>query len=337
MKFGALAAALVIAFGAQAPQRLPLDSLPAELSASAPFGLPAEIPVPLDNPFSAAKLALGRKLFFDPILSLDRSIACASCHQPEHGFAEPARLSSGVGGALTQRNAPSLFNRAFGERQMWDGKGASLEQQALLPIENELEMALPLDVALERLRADAQYSELFATAFKDGVTRDNLARALATFVRRLTFGDSPIDRFRTGEVAMITQQERTGMWLWESRAGCWKCHSGPNFTDEDFHATGIGVQSGEPEPGRAAITADAGDRGKFKTPTLRGLTLTAPYMHDGSLATLEEVVDFYARGGNPNSALDSRLAPFEATLEERAALVAFLKALSRSGPPPQAR
>jgi cytochrome c peroxidase len=217
---------------------------------------------------------------------------------------------------------------------MWDGRAESLEAQALLPVEDELEMALPLEEALARLKADKSYAPAFAAAFEDGVTRDNLARAIATFVRRLTYGDSPVDRFRSGEVTWLSAEERAGMWLFESRGGCWKCHSGPTFSDEGFHNTGIGAHDGRAEPGREAVTSEASDRGKFRTPTLRALTLTAPYMHDGSLATLEEVVDYYARGGNANADLDPRLEPFALEPADKAALVAFLRALSRNGPPP---
>ena len=329
----------VLALAAAAPQgaRVPKDSFPVDLVAPPPFGLPETFAFPADNPFSKERFELGRKLFFDPLLSLDRSVACATCHRPEHGFADPEARSTGVMGRKTHRNAPSLFNRGFGAPQMWDGQGESLEHQALLPIENELEMALGLDEALARLRAVPDYRSRFETAFgagEDPISRENLARSLASYVRRLTFADSPVDRFRVGEVELLTKQERAGMWLFESRGGCWRCHAGPNFSDESFHNTGIGVVEGRAEPGREAITGEPADRGRFKTPTLRALSFTAPYMHDGGLATLEEVIDHYARGGTANPELDERLAPFELDAEERAALVAFLHALSRTGPPP---
>jgi len=228
-----------------------------------------------------------------------------------------------------------LFNRGFAPRQMWDGRAATLEEQALIPIANPVEMALPIDEALERLRADASYSRAFEANYEGGVTRENLARALAAFVRRLTYADSAVDRFRLGETNWLTRRERTGMWLFESRGRCWRCHSGPNLSDEALHNTGVGVRDGAPEPGRAEITNDEADLGQFKTATLRGLAFTAPYMHDGSLATLEDVVRFYERGGGTNPALDPILEPFELNDEERASLVAFLGALSRSGPPPE--
>jgi cytochrome c peroxidase len=321
--FGAL---LVLAL--QGPAPVPNDTLPADLTLAPPFGLPEAIPDPRENAFSAERLDLGRRLFFEPALSLDRSVACASCHRPEHGLADDRPLSTGVAGRKTLRNAPTLFNRAFGAHQMWDGRGESLEHQVLLPIENELEMALPLEQALERLRGDAKYAASFESAY-GGVSRENLAKALSLFVRRLTFADSPVDRFRVGEVTGLSREERAGMWLFESRGRCWKCHHGPNFSDEEFHNTGVGVKDGAPEPGRAAISAKDEDLGRFKTPTLRALALTAPYMHDGSLATLADVVEFYSRGGNANSHRDPEIEPIELTPEEKTALAAFLGALSR--------
>ena len=312
----------------QGPGPVPRDTLPAQLPLSAPAGFPQALVAPAGNEFTDERTALGRALFFDPLLSRDRTVACASCHQPEHGLADPRARSLGVDGKLSRRNAPTLFNRGHASAQMWDGAAESLEEQALMPLENPDEMALPVDEALARLRAEPRYAQRFEVAYGE-LSRETLAKALAQFVRRLQLGDSPVDRFRAGDVAGLSTQERTGMWLFESRAGCWRCHSGPNFSDERFHATGIGVREGVAEPGRAAITGAASDRGRFKTASLRALAFTAPYMHDGSLATLDDVVEFYARGGNPHAQLDPDLRPFEASAEERAALVAFLKALSR--------
>jgi len=293
-----------------------------------PLGLPP-IPDPPDNGYSPARLELGRRLFFDPVLSADRSVSCASCHRPEHGFASPEALSTGVHGRRTTRNAPSLQNRAFGRSFMWDGRFATLEEQVLQPIENEREMGLALEEALARLGAEAGYSESFAGAYPVGLSRDNLARALAQFVRRQVLGDSPVDRFRSGgERAALTPLQRTGLWVYESKGGCWRCHVGPNFTDEGFHNTGVGAVDGVPAPGRFAVTGAEADLGRFKTPTLRGVALTAPYMHDGSLATLREVLELYRRGGRPNPNLDPLLAPVELSDHEVDALVAFLEGLS---------
>ena len=309
---------------------LPVDDLPAELGLALPLGLPEILPVPADNPVTPERLALGRRLFFDPLLSRDESLSCASCHRPDHGFASPEALSLGVGGVRTLNNAPTLFNRAFARHFMWDGRVDTLEEQVLLPVGNELEMDLPLADAVARLRSHAEYGPLFEQAFGEPASAANLGRALATFVRHLVIGDSPVDRFRSGGVqGALTDLERTGMWVFDSKGRCWKCHVGPNFSDEGFHNSGIGAVGGEPLPGRFAVTGEAADRGRFKTPTLRALSMTAPYMHNGSLASLEDVVEFYRGGGNPNDNLDVRLAPIDLTEREAAGLVAFLEALSR--------
>ena len=297
-----------------------------ELSARSEAEVPDGLPQDLAARWPADGLAeLGRRLFFDPLLSADRSVACASCHDPARGFADSEPLSLGVGGRRTLRNTPTLYNRVLGERFMWDGRAATLEEQVLLPIENELEMALPLEEALARLAAHDEYPARFAAAAGGPPTRERLAASLAGFVRRVVRGDSRVDRFRAGAFGALTPEERGGLWFFESRGGCWRCHAGPNFTDEDFHNTGVGVD-GE-DAGRMAITGDERDRGAFKTPTLRGLVETAPYMHDGSLTTLEEVVEFYRRGGGANPHLDPRLAPLEMTDRDALNLVAFLKAL----------
>jgi len=319
-----LLAAIALAQQGQEP-RLPEDRLPRPLRSEIPRGFPELT----DDGASPAQIELGRRLFFEPRLSADRSISCASCHDPEHGFASREAFPPGALGRRAARNAPTLFNRGWGRHHMWDGRSDSLEAQVLLPIENELEMALPLEEALERLRNDGPYAEEFATAFDAGPARESLASALASFVRRLTLGDSPVDRFRANDFSALDPDERVGLWIYESKGACWRCHSGPNFTDEDFHATGVGSREGLPEPGRFAVTGRAEDRGRFKTPTLRGLAFTTPYMHDGSLATLEDVVDFYARGGIASANLDSRIQPIELSEREKRSLVAFLRALSR--------
>ena len=300
-----------------------------------PLGLARELVEPEHNAFDARRWELGRQLFFEPLLSRDGSLSCAGCHRPEHAFADPLPRSRGVGGALTLRNAPSLLNRGFGQSFMWDGSVPTLEAQVLLPIENELEMDLPLEQALQRLGEHAGYPAQFAAAFPDGLTRDNLARALAQYVRRLVHGDSAVDRLRAAQTAELNGEERVGLWVYESKGRCWRCHSGPNFSDEDFHATGVGASDGLARPGRLAVTGEEADRGRFKTPSLRGVAHSAPYMHDGSLATLAEVIEFYRRGGEPHGNRDPLLEPLDLSDREAAALVAFLEALSRPGGSPR--
>jgi cytochrome c peroxidase len=315
----------------QGPAPVPVDELPADFPAEALFGLPDELTQTLAAQDQAV-VALGRRLFFDPLLSGDETVACASCHQPARGFADATPLSIGVHGRRTLRNTPTLVNRALGGSFMWDGRSPTLEAQVLLPIENELEMDISLDHALERLSTRAPYPELFVEAFGRSPERTDLAAALAAFVRRVTADSSPYDHFLAGSFDALTPTERTGLWLFESRGGCWRCHPPPLFTDEEFHATGIGVRAEVAEEGRMQVTGEDADRGRFKTPTLRALVHTAPYMHDGSLASLEEVVEYYRRGGNPHPQLDPRLVALQISDQEAASLVAFLRVLSRRLP-----
>jgi cytochrome c peroxidase len=308
------------------PPPVPADTLPKDMSIdSVPLGL-APRSAPAENPLSKARVALGRKLFFDPILSQDRTVACATCHRPDHGFSGPDAKPIGIGGRTAKRRAPSLFNRAYGTAFFWDGRTATLEEQALEPIANPDEMGSTVASAVERLKADLGYKDRFAAAFADGVTAANLGKAIAGFERTLLRGDSPIDKFRErGDRTDMTDAVRHGLWLYESKGQCWRCHSGKNFTDESFHNTG--VTWGGTDLGRFAVTRRDDDRGRYKTPSLRGVGLTGPYMHDGSLKTLENVVEFYNKGGTANPHLDPAIRPLNLTDAEKADLVAFLKAL----------
>ena len=286
------------------------DELAPDFGAEQPYGLATE-PIARDQ----TRAELGRKLFFDTRLSQDGTVSCASCHLPEHGFADPRAHSIGVAGHTTPRNAPSLFNRALGKSFFWDGRVATLEEQVLKPIENPDEMGNPVAQVLERLGGK--------------LTREELGMALADFVRGVWIGDSPVDRFQGGDFTALGVEERLGLWVYESKGRCWRCHSGPNFSDEDFHNTGVGVRTGVAEEARMQVTHDERDRGRFKTPTLRGVALDPPYMHDGSLATLEDVVAFYKHGGGANAGLDEALSGIEISDADAKNLVAFLKALSR--------
>jgi len=321
-----VALVIVTALLADSPPPVPADTLPKELALDkVPLGLGSR-PTLADNPLTAVRVALGRQLFFDPILSHDNTVACASCHRPDHGFSSPDARPRGIGGREAARRAPTLFNRAYGTAFFWDGRAGSLEEQALEPIANLNEMGSSVADAVARLKANAGYKERFSAAFDDGITPANLGKALAGFERVLLRGDSSVDRFRQrGERSAMTAAELHGLWLYESKGQCWRCHSGPNFTDENFHNTG--VSWGGMDLGRYAVTKKEADRGKYKTPTLRGVKLTAPYMHDGSVKSLEEVVEFYNRGGGANPNLDPVVRPLNLTKEELADLVAFLRAL----------
>jgi cytochrome c peroxidase len=178
-----------------------------------------------------------------------------------------------------------------------------------------------------RLEADAEYRTAFAAAYPDGVTANNLGRALAAFERVLLSGDSRVDRFQASDFSALNESQRIGLWLFESRGQCWRCHRGPNYTDEKFHNTGVAALQAEPDEGRCAATHDQADRGRFKTPSLRDISRTAPYMHDGSLGTLREVVEYYNRGGGQSAGLDPAIKPLGLSSEEVGHLVDFLEAL----------
>jgi cytochrome c peroxidase len=326
--FALSALALTAICLAEPPPSIPKDTLPATLPLSeVPFGLDARR-VPEANKLDLARVALGRRLFFDPILSADSTVACASCHRPERGFSSGEARPRGIRGQEISRRAPTLFNRAYGTSFFWDGRAATLEEQALQPIENPLEMGSSVKDAVQRLGEHKEYRSIFSGAFADGVTAANLGKALACFERVLMRGDSRVDHFRKkGQQDSLTPVERFGFWLYESKAQCWRCHSGHNFSDESYHNTGVGWDQMPADPGRFAVTKSEADRGKFKTPTLRGVALTAPYMHNGSLKTLDDVIDFYNKGGGANANLDAGIRPLKLSPEELHALVAFLKAL----------
>ncbi|MEE8117738.1 MAG: cytochrome c peroxidase [Gemmatimonadales bacterium] len=294
-----------------------------------PLGLDLYRHVPDDNPLTRAKVALGRALFFDSLLSADRSLACASCHQPRQAFTDGGAVSVGVFGRRGTRSVPTLVNRTYGASFFWDGRTTSLETQVLMPIQDPSEMAMTVDELVERLNRHPEYPQLFRTAFGRALNREDLARALASYVRTILSGDAPIDRYMAGEFDALSEEAREGLRLFRGKANCTACHLGPNFTDERFHNTGIAWRDGVlSDSGRYVVTRTEEHLGAFKTPTLREIGRTAPYMHDGSIATLEEVIALYDRGGNPNPYRDPVLHPLHLSGAERAALLAFLRSLS---------
>lgn len=299
------------------------------LSAQRPLGLDAYMPVPEDNPLTASKIALGRRLFFDARLSADGRVSCASCHDPARAFGDGRQMSAGVQGRLGTRNAPALINRGYGAAFFWDGRASTLEEQVLGPIENPVELGASVETVVAALAADRSYASPFEQAFGRPVCREDLARALASYVRSILAGDAPVDRFLAGDRRALTPTAQAGLRVFRGKANCSACHVGPTFTDEGFHNTGVGWMTGAlSDEGRAAVTGREQDRGAFKTPTLRHAADTAPYMHDGSVRTLDAVIDFYDRGGVPNRALDPEIRPLGLTPAEKAALLAFLRALS---------
>jgi cytochrome c peroxidase len=287
--------------------------------------------VPLDNPITDAKVALGRRLFFDPLLSATRSVSCATCHEPERAFADARPIAVGVFGRLGTRHSPALINRGFGRTHFWDGRASALEAQVLMPIADPNEMDVAIEDAVKRVAADATYRAAFADVFGGPVTAADLARALATFIRTIRSADSPYDRFVASPADALPAEALTGLRLFRGRARCSFCHIEPTFTDEQFHNTGISwrdADSSFQDEGRMAVSRLARDRGAFKTPTLREIARTAPYMHDGSLKTLAEVIDFYAAGGRQNPNLSRLIRPIALTAAEKQSLVAFLESLS---------
>ncbi len=324
------------------PTKLPparvFDTLPMNLDVeTVPLGFRALPAIPDDNPLTGAKIALGRKLFFDPILSADNTVACASCHRPDTAFANSERVAIGIHGNPGKRNAPSLLNRGYGTHFLWDGRSSSLEEQVLFPITNPNELGHDVESVITRLQANEAYVRDFNSVFGtvgvqsvSSINPKNLTQAIAAFERVLIYGNTKVDRFRASEYTALSRQARQGMWIFESRGACWKCHSGENFTDESFHNTGVGFGDPDRDNGRFELTGVDEDRFRFKTPTLRGVALTAPYMHGGSHATLTDVVQFYNRGGAPaDPGLDKDIQPLNLSDQEVEYLVEFLQALSQ--------
>jgi cytochrome c peroxidase len=296
-----------------------------------PLGLQAgSAYVPEDNPIGADKVALGKLLYFDPRFSKDRTISCASCHNPYHGFADPSPTSAGVARALGGRNSPTVINRLFSAEQFWDGRAPDLERQAHGPLVNPVEMAMPShDEVVARVKAIKGYAPLFRKAFGDEtVDIDRVGKAIAAYERTVVAGNSPFDRYQAGETDALSASAARGKALFDGRANCKACHTGFNFTDETYQNIGVGMDRSQPDVGREAVTKDAADRGKFKTPTLRNVAQTAPYMHDGSEPTLAATIEFYDRGGVPNPNLSKEIRPLKLTLQEKRDLVAFLESLT---------
>jgi cytochrome c peroxidase len=305
-----------------------------------PLGLPP-VPVPPDNPMTVEKVELGRQLFYDRRVAAQALSSCADCHDPDHGFA-------GRGQAMGfHRNSPTAWNRAYGDYEFWDGSaGRSLEDltDGVLRFVN-FDAKRPV---AERLADIPEYRRAFQRAFGREPDRPAVVQAIACYCRTLLAGDAPYDRFNAGDAQAMSPDAQLGRTLFFGKAGCASCHAGPSFTDELFHNIGIGQEDPQkrfygpdkygkpefPELGRFNLSHRLEDRGAFKTPTLRELVATGPYMHDGRFGTLEEVVDYYDHGGARLLGMDPRIRPLGLTAAEKSALVAFLRALSANKPPP---
>lgn len=290
--------------------------------------LPAGV-YPQDNPWSQEKEDLGKLLYFDPRLSGDNSISCASCHHPDKGWGDGLPRAIGFGGKELGRHSPTIFNSGYFEAQFWDGRAATLEEQAKGPIQAAVEMNQKVDELIEELNAIPEYREQFSKVFGDsGITFDNIVKAIATFERMVVSKNSAYDKYMQGDQKAMSPAAVSGMKLFFGEAKCGICHNGPALTDSRFH--NIGVKQHGPlkeDAGRFEITKDAADKGAFKTPGLRSVSQTAPYMHDGSEATLKDVVDFYNRGGDVAENRSAFITPLELREEQVSQLVEFLKSL----------
>jgi cytochrome c peroxidase len=291
--------------------------------AKPPTGL-KPVPVPADNPLTPEKIELGKQLYFDPRLSRDNTVSCATCHDPEKGWSNGEAFATGVRGQVGGRSAPTIVNAAYSDLQFWDGRADRLEGQALGPIQNPIEMDLPIDEAVARLNKIPGYRAAFQKVFGTDVTADGIAKAIASFERTCLSGDAPYDRFKEGDTAALSEAAQRGMKIFFGKGQCSSCHVGHSFSDFSFHNIGVGMEQEKQDLGRYEVTKLLGDKGGFKTPTLREIARTAPYMHDGRFKALEEVVDYYDKGGFANPQIDEGIFPLKLTPEEKADLVKFL-------------
>jgi cytochrome c peroxidase len=324
--------------------------LPAGLDAAQ-----ANVYIPADNPMTRAKIELGRQLYFDERLSSDNTISCASCHDPFQGYGAETAFGIGVRGQQGGRNSPISYNRILSKSQFWDGRAGSLEEQAVGPVANPIEMGNTHATCVETLKKIPGYKKQFDVIFSDGVTIDNVGMAIATFERAIVTGPAPSDAYdavikfekvfaddleyldeepelnakytklkKAVAQSPMSDSAQRGMVLFAGKANCTACHAGANFTDEQYHNLGVGMATDKPDLGRYEVTKDDKDRGAFKTPTLRNVAMSPPYMHDGSQQTLEEVVDWYDKGGHKNPGLSDKMKVLKLNDQEKADLVAYM-------------
>ena len=327
-----------------------------------PLGLPADLwalLVPPDNPVTPEKVALGRRLYFDTRLSADGSVSCATCHDPAKGFSDGRKVAIGIGGKSGARNSPTVLNSVFNEFQFWDGRANGLEDQAKGPMVNPLEMGMAShEVVSAAVARVPEYKAEFQKIFGREPDIDLIVQAIASFERTVVSGNSRVDRFLAGDKSALNEAGQRGWVLWNGKARCNTCHalgdSTPNLTDNKFHNIGVAARNRDfaalarraaevkdpaelafhpefTELGRFVVTRQPKDIGAFKTPGLRDVALTAPYMHDGSEATLMDVVNFYDRGGEPNPYLDGGIVPLKLTEQEKQDLVVFMESLTGEG------
>jgi cytochrome c peroxidase len=309
----------------------PLRALP-----PSPLGLDSLDELP--SPPAPERVRLGRWLFYDTRISADGTVSCATCHEPERAFSNATRFARGTGGHAGVRKTPSFINSAHAFRPSrfgWDGRATSLEEQSLRPVENPAEMGSTASRMVGTLSRIEGYAPYFQRAFGDrAITADRIASALADYQRTRMSGNSAWDRWQRGDASALSSSARRGWELFTGDAQCSRCHYGPNFSDSAFHNLGLGwdaVSQRYADEGRATITGRPGDRAAFKTPTLRDVARHPPYMHDGSLQTLRDVILFYQRGGVRNPHLDTQIRPLHLSARDVDALVDFLGALNGEG------
>jgi cytochrome c peroxidase len=293
--------------------------------------LPA-LPVPPDNPQTDAKIRLGAQLYFDPRLSADNTISCATCHDPKTAWANHGPTDTGIRGQVGGRNSGTILDSAWMRVQFWDGRAGSLEEQALGPIHNPIEMGETLENVVLKLNAIPGYREQFQTVFGTSASTDGIAKAIASFERTVVSGPSPYDRWLAGDKSAMSAAAVRGHHLFNGKGHCTPCHGGPAFSDQGYHNLGVAMDKPNPDLGREVVSKDPRDRGRFKTPGLRNCALTHPYLHDGSGKTLRDVIDLYDRGGVANPDLDPLVLPLSLTEHEKEDLVAFLEALTGALP-----
>ncbi|WP_144392909.1 cytochrome-c peroxidase [Pleionea sediminis] len=297
------------------------------VTAGQPLGTPDPdyIEYPYGEPPSEAEVELGKKLFFDPRLSVNESQSCATCHNPDLGFSDGVKFSFGANGKKLERHTPHLYNLAWNVIFAWDGRDMTLEEQALGPIESKAEMGMSLTILPQRLGSIPGYKKLFKEVYNsEEITAELVTQAIAAFERTIISNNSPFDKYIAGDKNAMSPAAIRGLELFKGKARCTECHDGENFTDNSFHNLGI---KGD-DPGRAKIINDDSLFGAFKTPGLRNIALSPPYMHDGSKATLEEVMEFYNRGGDGAKNTSNVIKPLNLTKQEIYDLVAFMGALT---------
>ena len=330
---GSLWLAIVLLVGFSSPI-ISWAALPGEKGWEPPLGLNAgSIVIPKDNPMTKEKVELGKLLFFDKRLSKNNTIACASCHMPNVAFTDGQPVSTGIHRLQGGRSAPTAINRLFSSAQFWDGRAATLEEQSIGPFVSPVEHGFANhDELVAKVNTIQGYTALFQQVFDGPATKDRIGQAIASFQRTLLSGNSPYDKFNSGkDSSALSAKAQKGLELFRGKALCFTCHSGANFADEKFHNLGVDWDSDHVDLGRYTVTKQPKDMGAFKTPTLREVAHTAPYMHDGRFGTLKQVVEFYNRGGIANPHKDPFMQPLKLSNQEIEDLVEFLHSLNGEG------